>query len=59
MMEASVETKISFDEIDNIDLSYVMSKADEISAQFEREFSSGLFRTLEEVTTKPASKGRR
>jgi hypothetical protein len=52
MTEAAVETKMHFDEIDNIDFAYVVSKAAEISADFEKQFSSRLFNTLETVTTK-------
>ena len=56
MKDASVETTMSFDEIDKMDLGYVVHKADEIAADFERQLSSRLFKTMEEVTEKTGQK---
>jgi hypothetical protein len=56
MKEASVETTMSFDEIDKMDLSYVLHKADQIAADFERQFTSELFKTMEEVTERTGQK---
>ena len=52
MLEASAETKMSFDEIASVDLDYVLSKANEIAAQFEKHFSTNIFQSVDEVTQK-------
>lgn len=56
MKEASVETKSSFDEIDKVNIAYVLAKANEIAADFQRQFSSHLFKTIEEVTEQTGQK---
>ncbi|WP_316179995.1 MULTISPECIES: hypothetical protein [unclassified Bradyrhizobium] len=50
MIEASAETIMPFSEIEEVSLSYILGKADEIAAQFERHFSSHLFTTMDEAT---------
>jgi hypothetical protein len=50
LIQATVETRMMHDEIESIDLAYILSKAEEISADFERQISAHLFKTLEEVT---------
>ena len=52
MPEASAESKMSFEEIDSADLDYVLSKANDLSDQFEKHFSVNLFQSVEEVTKK-------
>jgi hypothetical protein len=50
LIKASVETRMTSQEIEDIDLAYILSKANEISAEFERQLSTHLFQTLEQVT---------
>jgi hypothetical protein len=52
MFEAGAETKIGFDEIQSVDLTYILNKANEIADQFERHFSTHLFETMDDVTKK-------
>jgi hypothetical protein len=52
MREASVETKISFEEIETIDVAQVLAKATEIAEQFQKKMSEHLFQTIDAVTEK-------
>lgn len=52
MFEATVETKLDFKDIEAVNISFVIAKANEISKQFERQFSMQLFKTMEETTKK-------
>jgi hypothetical protein len=56
MLQARVETTLSYDDIDKVDLAYIVMKANEIAADFERQFSSHLFKTMEEVTESTGQK---
>jgi hypothetical protein len=57
MFEASAEATMSFDEIEKVDLSFVITKVEEIAEQFERQFSERLYRTLDEATEKTGLRG--
>lgn len=49
--ESIVETIImSFKEIDSVDLDYILAKANEIAAEFEKKMSQHLFRVMDEAT---------
>lgn len=50
MVEASAETRMDFADIDSVDAQYVLTKATEIAAQFERQFATHLFQTMDDVT---------
>jgi hypothetical protein len=52
MFEAGAETKIDFAEIESVDASYILNKADELANQFERHFSTHLFETMDDATKK-------
>lgn len=52
MTETIVETTMPFDEIDNMDLDYVLVKANEISNKFQEHMSRHIFQTMDEVTQK-------
>jgi hypothetical protein len=52
MTEAIAETTMQFEDIENMDLEYVIAKANEISQTFEEHFSRYLFQTMDEVTQK-------
>lgn len=50
--ESSAETMMSFKEIDDVDLGYILMKANEVAVQFEEQMSRHLFQTMDEVTQK-------
>ena len=50
LIRAGVETRMTPQEIESVDLALIVSKANEISAEFERQISQHLFQTLEQVT---------
>ncbi|HMG78612.1 MAG TPA: hypothetical protein VK591_08010 [Xanthobacteraceae bacterium] len=52
IQESIVETTMSFEEIDDVDLDYVIKKANEIAAKFEEQMSRHLFQTMDEATQK-------
>jgi hypothetical protein len=52
MMESIAELTIPFDEFDNLDLDYVLMKADGIADQFKEQMSRHIFQTMDEVTLK-------
>lgn len=52
MKEASAEVTMAFADFEFADLDYILSKANDISDQFENHFSTHLFETLDDVTKK-------
>jgi hypothetical protein len=52
MFEAGAETQFHFDDIESVDENYIVNKADELADQFERQFSTHLFETMDDVTKK-------
>lgn len=52
MFAAQAEATMHFDEIEAVDVNYIIRKADEIAGQFGRKFSESLFKTMDDVTTK-------
>jgi hypothetical protein len=52
MVAASAETKYGVDEIESIDVSYILRKVEETAEQFEQKFSQNFFETLHEGTKK-------
>jgi hypothetical protein len=52
MVEAGAETKIDFAEIESVDANYILNKANELADQFEQQFSTHLFKTMDEATKK-------
>jgi hypothetical protein len=49
MHVAQAETQMSYDEIENIDVHFILKKASEISEQFGQHFSKTMFRALDET----------
>lgn len=52
MVAAQAETTMRFDEIESVDVNYIIRKANEIAEQFGRQFSQNLFQTMDEATAK-------
>lgn len=52
MFAANAETTMHFDEIESVDVIFIMKKAEEIAEQFARQFSQHLFHIMDEVTAK-------
>ena len=52
MFVAEAEATMRLDEMENVDVNYILSKAAEIAAQFGRKFNESLFQTMEDATAK-------
>jgi hypothetical protein len=50
MKEAAAEIRMSFSELELVDANYIVGKANEIAGQFERQFSTNLFQTMDDTT---------
>ena len=52
MFAAEAETTMLFDEIESVDINYIISKANEIAEQFARRISQSFFQTMDKATAK-------
>jgi hypothetical protein len=52
MFAAEAETTMHFDDIESVDVNYIIGKANEIADQFGRQFSQSIFQTMDEATAK-------
>jgi hypothetical protein len=52
MFAAQAETTMRFDEIEAVDMNYIIKKANEIAEHFGRKFSESLFQTMDDATAK-------
>jgi hypothetical protein len=52
MRAAQADVSMSYDEVDNVNLDFIMAKVNEIATQFETQFSERLFDLMKDVTNR-------